>query len=204
MCIRDSDNAPLFSQSSYSYDFTDANIRRYRQEIVTVSATDSDNGENGTVGYSISQVTKNDQQAIITITASDMGNPTQSSNTTLTVNFESSCLLQEYKINAESGQVMAYVFCRIEIQPSSLNVSLGSSGSSFGCSILHNSRLSYQWIHNSSLITLPTLIPERTSAADNYTITNARFEDTGEYACKATTRAGSLQTSSSSVKIQGT
>ena len=116
--------------------------------------------------------------------------------------FDSDCLLQEYDIDVVSGTVRAYVLCKIEIRPESLNVNLGSSSNTFFCSILHNSRMTYQWVHNGSLITLPTLIGRGRSQI-SYTITNARFEDAGEYACKATTQAGSLQTSSSSVSIHG-
>ena len=202
--LRDiNDNSPRFSQSSYTYDFTDSKIQNYVQEIFRVSATDEDTSENGTVRYSLPEVTKNDRQTIIIITASDLGTPQLSSNATLTVNFERNCLLQEYEIEAVSGQIIAYVLCQIEIQQESLNVTLESSGTNLSCSILHNSRMSYQWVHNGSLITLPTLFAERSVLPVKYTFMNTRFEHAGAYACKGTTRAGSLQTSSSIVKIQG-
>ena len=197
------DNTPRFTQTSYTYDFTDDKVRNYVQDIVRISAIDGDSSTNGTVRYSLSRIDKSTQVTVLTIMASDMGNPPRSSNTTLTVNFESSCLLQEYEVNALSGQVRAYVLCSVQIQPEALNVSLGSSDSTFRCSVLHNSRMSYQWVHNGSLITLPTLLPEGSLNPVNYTISNARFEHAGEYACKATTQAGSLQTSGSSVKIRG-
>lgn len=202
--IRDiNDNAPQFSQNSYTYDFRDTRIQSYVQQIMRVSSSDGDNSENSTIRYTISQITKSDLQTVITITASDMGTPQQSTNTTLTVNFEGRCLLQDYEVGEESGWVNAYVLCRIAILQMSLNVSLGSSDSTFSCSVLHNSRMLYQWVHNGSLITLPTIFPQRNSFPINYTIMNARFEHAGDYACKATTRAGSLQTTSSSVKIRG-
>ena len=202
--IRDvNDNTPRFTQTSYTYDFTDNRVRNYVQDIVRISAIDGDSSMNGTVRYSLSRIDKSTQVTVITIMASDMGNPPRSSNTTLTVNFESSCLLQEYEVNALSGQVRAYVLCSIQIQPEALNVSLGSSDSTFRCSVLHNSRMSYQWVHNGSLITLPTLLPEGSLNPITFTVSNARFEHAGEYACKATTQAGSLQTSGSFVKIQG-
>ena len=204
--LRDiNDNAPQFRSNSYAYDFTDARIQSYTQDIVTVTATDSDNGNNGTIRYSLGQLNRrNEREMTITVTASDLGTPPQSSNVTLTVTFERSCLLQEYEINSQSGRVMAFVLCGVEVLPSSLNVSLASSNrQNFSCSALHNSRMSYQWVHNGSLITLPTFFPERSRYPVNYTIMNARFDQAGEYACKVTTQAGSLQTGSRSVKIRG-
>ena len=204
--LRDvNDNAPQFRQSSYAYAFTNERIQRYTQQITGVTATDRDNGHNGTIRYSLGQqVERNDREMDITVIASDVGTPKQSSNTTLTVTFERRCLLQEYEIDPQSGQVTAFVLCGVEVRPNSLNVSLASSERvNFSCSVLHNSRMSYQWVHNGSLITLPTFFQERSTYPVNYTITKARFDHAGEYACKATTRAGSLQTASSSVKIQG-
>ena len=204
--LRDlNDNAPQFGQNSYTYAFTDAKIQSYMQDILRVTATDYDNGNNGTIRYSLGQQEgRNDREMAITVIASDLGTPQRSSNTILTVTFERSCLLQDYEIDPQSGQVTAFVLCGVEVQPSSLNVSLASSNRlNFSCSVLHNSRMSYQWVHNGSLITLPTIFPERSTYPVNYTLTNARFEQAGEYACKATTRAGSLQTASSSVKIRG-
>ena len=191
------DNAPIFDRESYSFHFTDTKIRNYVQDIVIVRATDRDFGLNGTVRYSLQQdaVTRvSDKEAMITISAFDLGTPSLSANTTLTVTFDTDCLLQEYEIDSVSGSVRAFVLCQIEIGPDSLNVNLGSSNSLF-CSILHNSQLTYQWIHNSSLITPPTLISFGRSQV-SYTVANARFGDAGDYACKATTRAGSLQTTS--------
>ena len=204
--LRDiNDNAPQFGQNSYTFAFTDARIQSYTQELPAVTATDADNGNNGTIRYSIiQQEERNSRETAITVMASDLGTPPRSTTTTLTVTFERSCLLQEYEINPQSGRVMGFVLCEVEVQPNSLNISLASSDQQkFSCSVLHNSRMSYQWIHNGSLITLPTFFPERSTYPVNYTLMRARFEQAGEYACKVTTRAGSLQTASSFVNIRG-
>ncbi len=204
--VRDiNDNLPVFDPSSYSYHFTDIQISNYVQEIATIRATDVDNGPNGTVRYSIEQGAVNrvsDKETIITITATDLGTPPLSAETNLTVTFDTDCLLQEYEIDASSGAVQAYVLCSITMEPESVNVNLESSSSLFFCIILHNSRLTYQWIHNGSLVTPPTLIGQGRRQI-SYSLSNAQFEHAGEYACKATTRAGSLQTVSRSVSIQG-
>ena len=204
--VRDiNDNPPVFDRVSYSYHFTDIQISDYVQDIATIRATDIDNGLNGTVRYSMEQGAVNrvsDKETIITITATDLGTPPRLAETTLTVTFDTDCLLQEYEIDASSGAVQAHVLCRIDIQPESVNVNLESSSSVFFCTIFHNSRMTYQWIHNGTLITPPTLISQGRSPV-NYSLSNAQFEHAGEYACKATTRAGSLQTVSRSVSIQG-
>ena len=199
------DNPPVFDRASYSYHYTDDQIRNYVQGIATIRATDLDNGLNGTVRYSIQQGAVNrvnDKEIVITITATDLGTPPLSAVVNLTVTFDTDCLLQEYEIDATSGVVQAYVLCRIDIEPESVNVNLESTSSVFSCSILHNSRMTYQWIHNGSLVTLPTLIGQRQSQI-SYSLSNVQFEHAGEYACKATTRAGSLQTASRSVSIRG-
>ncbi len=203
--LRDiNDNAPQFGPNSHTYTFTDARIQSYTQELLEVTATDSDNGNNGTIRYSFSQQERSNRETALTVMATDLGTPPLSTNTTLTVTFERNCLLQEYEIDPQSGRVTAFVLCEVEVRPNSLNVSLASSDrQNFSCSILHNSRMSYQWIHNGSLITLPTFFPERSTYPVNYTISRARFEQAGEYACKVTTQAGSLQTASSFVKIRG-
>ena len=203
--VRDiNDNAPVFDSDTYSYHFTDLAITNRVQNIVTVRATDQDNGFNGTVRYSLPQesVTRvSDKETVVVIIATDLGTPPLSTNTTLTVTFDTDCLLQEFVIDAVSGQVQAFVLCQVTISPASLNTSLGSSNSGFLCNIVYNSRLTYQWIHNSSLITPPTLIGVgRTDIS--YTLLNAQFDSAGEYACKATSRAGSLQTVSRRVTIQ--
>ena len=204
--VRDiNDNRPVFDRSSYSYHFTDIDISNYKQEIAIIRAMDVDNGPNGTVRYSIEQGAVNrvsDRETIITITATDLGTPPQSAETTLNVTFDTDCLLQEYEIDFSSGAVQAYVLCSITMEPESVNVNLKSSSSLFFCVILHNSRLTYQWIHNGSLITSPTLIGQGQRQI-SYSQMNAQFEHAGEYACKATSRAGSLQTVSRSVSIQG-
>ena len=201
--VRDiNDNAPDFDQNSYSFHFTDTQIRNYVQDIVTVGATDRDFGFNGTVRYSLLVTDRvSDVETAIIITAFDLGTPSLSTNTTLTVTFDTDCLLQEYEVDSVSGVVRAYVLCQIRISPDSLNANLGSGSSAFFCSVLHNSRLAYQWLHNGTLITQPTFIGVGRSQV-SYTVTNARFEDSGDYACKVTTQAGSLQTATSSVNIQ--
>ena len=204
--VRDiNDNAPLFDRDSYFYHFTDTSIRNYVQSIATIRASDPDNGFNGTIRYSLALedvVRVSDKETVVTIVATDQGTPPLVANTTLFVTFDTDCLLQEYQIDAVSGEVRAFVLCQIEIAPSSLRANLGSSGSGFFCSALHNSRLTYQWIHNSSLITLPTLFRQGNTQV-GYTLTNAQFDHSGEYACKVTTQAGSLQTTSRTATIQG-
>ena len=195
------DNPPEFSANSYSFDFTVARIKNQDQELITIVATDVDEGENARITYSIGYRLNSDLSTVIEIVASDQGSPVMSSSAELTINFENKCLLQEYFIGESSGIVYTYVLCGIEITPPSLNVVFGSSNT-FRCNVLYNSRLSYQWIHNGSFITPSTFIGDKETEFD-YSIIDGSFDDAGEYACKASTSVGSLQTVTSTASIQG-
>ena len=195
------DNAPQFTAASYSYDFTVARIQNQMQELIKLSATDADVGDNAEVIYSIGNLFQGELSTGIEIVSSDQGMPAMSTSVNLTINFEHECLLQEYSIGERTGIVSAHVLCSIELNPLSLNVVLRTN-ETFLCNVVYNSKLSYQWIHNGSFITQPTLTGNRV-ARFSYNIIDASFNDAGEYACKATTSAGSLQTETSTVNIQG-
>lgn len=195
------DNSPEFSANSYSYDFTVARIQDQKQELITFTATDADVGENARITYRIGYRLNSDLSTRIEIVASDQGLPAMSTSKELTITFERKCLLQEYFIGESSGVVYAYVLCSIELTPPSLNVVVGGSNT-FRCSVLYNSRLSYQWIHNGSFITHSTFIGDKETEFV-YSIIDGSFDDAGEYACKASTSVGSLQTGTSTANIQG-
>ena len=201
------DNAPQFTSSSYEFKLSDSLINRYEQEIIIVRATDADSGDNGTFTFSIGTITRRIEQmeTTVEIVATDQGSLPLSTIATLTVNFDSQCLLQDYAVapsSSTSGTVSVYVLCRVELRPSLLEVPLRSSSGTFYCNILRNSPVTFQWLHNGSAITtLEELAQGRSEVS--YTIQGAQFEDAGEYACKASTRVGSLQTASGVANIQG-
>ena len=195
------DNEPQFVGAPYSFSLTDSNIRDYINVIDDISANDMDQGANGQIRFSIDGIVRNGMETIVTIRATDQGSPSQSTTAELTVTYERSCLLQEYSINAVSGIVTVDVLCEIGITPEEANVTLGDNHV-LTCSALRNGPTTFEWIQNGNSITLPATLAQ-TSQSVQLTLSTVRFDDAGDYACKVTTQAGSLQTSTSSVNIHG-
>ena len=193
------DNDPVFSEPQYQFTLSEINIV---SQIDIVSASDADDGLNGEITFGIDDIDDSlDTEIVLTISATDGGDPPRSAAATLTIIFESLCLLLEYSIDPESGIVTVEALCQVEISPLEANVTLRGSHTIF-CTILRNVPSTYQWIQNGNAVTRPATLPQSESQA-TFTISNARFEDAGEYACKVTTVAGSLQTSTSFVVIHG-
>ena len=200
----ENDNAPNFQSSSYSFAMTSELIEANTQMVARVSASDNDSGRNGDLYYTIDQNgvrQMNLTETRITITARDRGDTPQSSNVVLTVRFEEGCLLQRYTIDADSGVVMADVLCSVQIRSESTDVVLGGDHTVY-CSVVRNVPTTYQWLLNGSTIDLTASLPnDDQEVALN--IDNVDFQDGGEYACKVTTAAGSLQTSTYTVNVLG-
>ena len=194
------DNSPQFGSNSYSYDFTVSRIQSRTLNLITVSATDMDIDQNSAITYSITSVTREDLRTTLELTAEDGGSPASTNTVELVISFEEVCLLQDYSIDSSSGQVSASVLCSVSISPRALNITLGGS-STLSCQVLHNSPMNYQWIHNGSFITSLSMTNQDTEIS--YTLNDARLSDQGEYACKITTAAGSLQSASEFVSVQG-
>ena len=201
----ENDNAPQFQSMHYQSSLTNARIQNYIRDIVTVEATDPDARENGTFEFSISDNVNrsSDTETILTVLATDQGSPPQTSSTTVTVQYENPCELQRYSIHPTSGVISVDVLCEVGIRPSDeVRITFGRSHTYF-CRIVRNSDPMYQFIHNGSFVTRPNTLP-RSMAEASFTVSQVTFEDAGEYACKVTTAAGSLQTSTSTASIQGT
>ena len=202
--IRDAnDNAPQFQNTPYQSSLTNSRIQNYIREIFTVEATDPDAGENGTFEFSISNVNRSrERETILTVLATDQGSPPQTSSTTVTVQYENPCELQKYSIHPTSGVISADVLCEVGLRPSDeVRITFGRSHTYF-CRIVRNSFPTYQFIHNGSIITTVETLPQGLDEA-SFAVSQVTFEDAGEYACKVTTAAGSLQTSTSTASIQG-
>ena len=195
------DNAPQFQSLSYSFAMTSERIVSNTQMVARVEASDSDTGRYGEVTYlipenGIEHVSPNETR--ITVIARDGAVPPQISSVTLIVKFDGECLLQNYKVDPTSGEVMAYVLCSIQIDPENTDVVMGNNHTAH-CRILGNSAAKYQWLLNGNSI---DLLPDK----DQEAVLNVKvdgFQDGGEYACKVTTEAGSLQTSTYTVNILG-
>ena len=197
------DNAPQFSNEPYAFRFTVDAIQRHTQQFLTVTARDLDLGQNGTFTFSIGRTFQQDSntESQVEVIATDNGSPSRSSMTNISVSFESPCQLQMYMIDPNNGQVSAFLLCSVEISPSSLPIVLGAS-LMLSCVVLRNSPLTYQWVHNGTIIT-PSQSVTDMRLQITYSDTEVQFSDAGEYACKVTSQAGSLQSSAATATIQG-
>ena len=195
------DNPPQFSKPVYSVDLSSQDIRSQSRDLLVITANDLDENENGLVSYHLERVIQQELVTVLEINATDHGSPALFSVSNVTVNFDQPCLLQRYTIEEFSGTVLVDFLCSVEISPSSLIVSLGGS-STVQCSVLYVGDLSFQWIHNGSLISKPTVLSNRLAAV-SYTLIDVRFDDSGEYACKVTTAAGSLQSVAARASVLG-
>ena len=200
----ENDNAPNFEELSYSFAMTSEVIESNTQMIATVRASDDDPGHNGDVHYSIEEngiERLSLTETRITITARDRGDTPRTSSATLTVHFDEECLLQKYTVTATSGVISARVLCSVEIRTENEDVVLGDDHIAY-CHVVRNSPTLYQWLQNGSAIDLTAFLPDEDQEA-TLRVRNVGFQDGGAYACKITTEAGSLQTSTYTVKILG-
>ena len=202
--LDENDNAPQFHSASYSFAMTREAIEAPIQEIATVQARDEDSQSNGDVVYSIEDngiERVSEDETRITVTARDRGDTPQVSNVTLTVTFEDECLLQKYSINEQTGAVRADVLCAVEISPSNTDVVLGTNHTAY-CRVVRNSLATYQWILNGNAMDVAQVLAQDEQEAV-LNVVSVGHEDAGVYACKVTTEAGSLQTSTYSLNIRG-
>ena len=197
------DNFPQFQSSSFAYHFTNEDIRRHKQDFLTVHATDPDFGKNGTVLYKIGkQYILNESVTLVEVIAQDEGTPQKASTVNVTVSFQSLCRVQTYTISQTEGLVSAYLLCSITVIPME-HISMVLSGSkTLACIIVQNSPTIYQWLHNGTALTNPELIPPETQEETFY-LTDITYNNGGEYACRASSSAGGLQSSASMATIQG-
>ena len=195
------DNAPTFMNTPYRFQFTGSNMGSAR-ELLTVSARDGDNGVNRTFSLSVGTTERiSDTETRVTIVATDSGSPQQSSSEPVIVTFEQPCQLQEYSINAD-GVLSASLLCSVEISPLSLPLVIGGE-KTVTCRIVSNTAVSYQWLHNSTTVTNQAIVEGGANVEVSFMVTDAQFSDAGEYACRVTSSAGSLQTIGATATIQG-
>lgn len=197
------DNSPEFLGTPYRYHFTDSSIQSYTQEFFTVQVRDPDLGSNGTFYFNVGRIFRvTDTETRVEVIARDNGSPQLDSTTNVTVTFQSPCQLQTYSITREDGRLSAQLLCSIEASPApSIALVLGGS-SSLICKVLRNSPTGYQWLHNGTTFT-NTMPLGQTRPEVSLPLGNIRFSNAGEYACKASSQAGSLQSPASTATIQG-
>lgn len=197
------DNPPMFSSTPYRFPFTTADTQTVSQ-FFTVSAQDLDSGENGTFSFAIGNVERlSNTETSVGVIATDMGSPQLSSTATVSITFEEPCQLQEYVIAASSGELFVSLLCSVQVTPQVLPIVLDDINS-FSCSIVSNTPVTYQWLHNATVITNPQVVGSQAAGTGvSLTLSNVGFSDAGEYACRATSEAGSLQSSGNTVSILG-
>lgn len=192
------DNAPSFSEPSYDIMLSDSDVVPGRNVLVEVHADDADQRLAGSVLYSIFDVdiSRDSQATTIMVTATDQGTTPLNSTVTVTVTFESSCLVQRYSIGQLSGVISAALLCNVAIHPSTAAVPVGQQHS-FTCVVLSNAVPSITFIRDGNRVSPETLSP-------HFSIAAARQEDTGDYTCIVrSTSLPSLQSPASRLTVTG-
>ena len=193
------DNIPQFVAGPFSISIQDDQIANYETQLISVLATDADIGSNGEVAYEIlsEEVDPLNRLSVLVIEARDNGSPCLSTNTTLSISFESSCHIQEYSIDSSSGVVTGLFLCSVDILPSISQISIGGEVTVM-CTVLRNIDAMVIFLHNDTLTdtTQNLVLGDRLAL---YVQDNVTFNDAGTYDCRANSDIGSLQTSTSSI-----
>lgn len=195
------DNSPMFVNISDTITMATEQIRVGVTRVTVLEALDADIAENGRFEFSILSSTREDLETELVVGVTDFGSPRRSSNATLHVMFETACLLQEYSVGGESGTISAQLLCSVSVAPAQLSITIGGN-QRLNCPILRNIPATYEWIHNSSLITAPIALGA-TELAGDLLLFDVDFTDAGLYGCRASTEVGGLQSQSATVSIQG-
>ena len=197
------DNSPSFINFPGVVTITTEQIDGGATQVAMLEASDADSGDNGRFHFSIASTTSGDFETGVVVVVTDFGSQRLSSNATLRVVFQTRCLLQQFSVVAESGEVGVALLCSVAVQPPELNISRGGNGLLL-CPILRSPRgdTTFQWIQNGSAITaaLPLAAAE---LAGELLLFAADFQDGGEYACRATSPVGSIQSRTALVRIHG-
>ncbi len=194
------DNAPQFSNTPYSYHFTNSFIESSSQEFFTVSASDRDAGNNAIFTLMVGDIVRTTEtETQVEIIARDNGIPSLNSSTTVTVTFESPCQLQRYSIT-NGGVLSAQLLCSVTAGSDSSTLTLGMSGS-FNCRIFGNTLGEVQWLHNGTAVTAPASV--QNDSFVSLPIGQVQMSSGGQYACRVSSGAGSLQSVARQATIQG-
>ena len=197
------DTPPQFLGVSFSYHFTDNAIQSYTQAFLTLQVDDPDLGSNGTFTLSIGRTVKvTDTETQVEVIAQDNGSPQLTNSINISVSFQSPCQLQTYSITPNDGRLSAQLLCTIEVTPSPTFPVVFGMSVSLTCRIISNNPTEYQWLHNGTILTNTELLDQGTTEV-RLPLSDIRFSDAGEYACIASSQAGSLQSPASTAAIQG-
>ena len=146
--------------------------------------------------FSIESVDTPPQSLIsnIIVRVTDGEDPTLSSTCSLSVEFETECLIQEYSIGQSTGVLSARLLCSARVVPPVLAIRFGRSRE-IECEAVANVGLNYRFRLNGTSIT-------PLEVTDSLVLFLVDFDDSGEYTCGAmNNNLGTIGSASSIVSI---
>lgn len=172
--------------------------------VTWARAVDLDEGNNGTISYSLLEMKQEfgNRRTTLTVSATDGGSPSLSASTVITVEFFSPCLAQEYTIDSLTGVIFGQFLCSVDIQPPQQEIVTDSSNF-FICTVLRNvPEASVRLLHNNNF-TGDEVVLSHGRLAVTFEILNASFADEGTYKCTVNTVVGSAVSNASTVFMAG-
>ncbi len=193
------DNPPvILNAPTAPITITEDEILSQQTSFFTVEATDADAGLNSELTFTLDgvMVLPDGLSIDITVVVSDGGTPDpQTSSTVITFNFDSPCLLQDHMIDQSNGRITSLFLCDVNLAPTSLNLAVGET-LDLTCSAVSNLDVSYQFLHNSSVVA--------EDAGPNLVVAAAPFQSSGEYECIGRSEElGNFQSNTAVVTILG-
>ncbi len=195
------DNSPVISNLPGAVTIPVARIQSQIREVFTVNATDADIGLNAELVYSFGPIFQDPQDLVtnITVIVADSSNDPFNTTRDLTINFDEMCSLQQYSINSTNGVITSDLLCSVEATPLVAAVNINTDFT-LSCPIIRNIPVTYTWLHNGTAVLGPNML---SGSAGELSISSARFQDAGEYSCRAASAIGSLLSMPAIVSIQG-
>ncbi len=198
------DNHLSFIGAPYFVDVTLQTLASYQQDLITITASDPDLGQNSEITFTITNIVINNagDQAILSIAATDNGTPQLTNSTQVTVNFvDEPCAIQSYSINSEStmsATISGRFLCSISISPPNVMVQVGDEFALL-CSVSRNLDVTVEYTSNAFEFTPFIETLEQVESALPLIVNSTTTDNDGTYNCMATTDIGIIATQEGSV-----
>ena len=198
------DNLPEFIGAPFSAQLTNTQIINRVTQLLTLQASDDDEGENAEIDFAMTGVQGSAadtvNSTVVIVTATDRGNSSMSASTNVSVSFGANCAEFRFSVSS-SGVLSVEVFCSAVIEGPSIAVFEGELV--LQCNVLANIEANVQFIHNESIITSPEAVLAGDSGV-GLIIANVSFQNAGRYACLArAVTLTSLQSNELVVEVNG-